>query len=222
MSWRGSSKWRRKWRNNGDEEDSPDGDMGWNVKCIKEDTKEGNLQYGCYKQYWCLCFLKFRDLPKAYLGQIKNIYRSNFVIKKDTAPLDVCRYYHITIYFFLLSCFRGHLSPDHHYMQLQLLWKPKAVTRDSGGDLLKSIPCISVWHAKSKKNAYKFILNFVLHTSNYLVWDGKQIMGKLPDHLWPHINTLNFDGYHTLTQIFQMPIIIIFSIQFMPNVITIW
>ena len=50
----------------------------------------------------------------------------------------------------------------------------------SWGDLLKSIPCISVWHEKRNFFVNKFIPNFVLHTSNYLVWDDKKYIGQAP------------------------------------------
>ena len=52
------------------------------------------------------------------------------------------------------------------------------------------------------------ILNYTLQTT----WYGmtKNIIGKLPDHLWLQISTFNFEGCHTLTQIFQILIIITF------------
>ena len=48
------------------------------------------------------------------------------------------------------------------------------------GDILKYIPCVSVWHEKINFFVNKFILNFVLHTSNYLVWDDKKYIGQAP------------------------------------------
>ena len=63
------------------------------------------------------------------------------------------------------------------------------------------------------------ILYYTLQTS----WCGmtKNILDKLPDHLWLQINTFNFEGCHTLTQIFQILIIFTFSTQLMANVITV-
>ena len=61
------------------------------------------------------------------------------------------------------------------------------------------------------------ILYYTFQTTCYGI--TKNILGKLPDHWWLQITTFNFEGCHTLTHIFQILIIIIFSTQLMTNVI---
>ena len=66
-------------------------------------------------------------------------------------------------------------------------------------------------------------LSQILYYTLQTTWYGiiKNIFGKLPDHWWLLINTINFEGCHTLTHIFQILIIITFSTQLMTNVLTI-
>ena len=64
-----------------------------------------------------------------------------------------------------------------------------------------------------KKGTFLLIsLSQVLYYTLQTTWYGitKNVLGKLPDHWWLHINTFNFEGCHTLTHIFQILIIIIF------------
>ena len=78
------------------------------------------------------------------------------------------------------------------------------------GDLLKFILCVSVWH---EKGTFLLIsLSQILYYTLQTTWYGitKNILGKLPDLWWIHINTFNFEGCHKLTHIFQMLIIITF------------
>ena len=83
----------------------------------------------------------------------------------------------------------------------------------SRGDLLKSIPCVSVWHQKRNFLLNKFIPNLILDISNFFVipyqeyigqaprslgacpiysWYGitKNILGKLPDFLEKRYRTM--------------------------------
>ena len=49
------------------------------------------------------------------------------------------------------------------------------------GEISSNLYPASVCHMKKSKNlANKFILNFVLHTSNFLVWGGKKNIVQAP------------------------------------------
>ena len=66
-------------------------------------------------------------------------------------------------------------------------------------------------------NCLNLILKFVLLditliiTQYCILWDGKNILGKLPDHLCLQITTFNFEECRTLTQICQILFINTFS-----------